>query len=118
MAAARGDGGGAAGAAEASPDVAALYRRQDLSLKDGETLKCGPLCAALRHSRCSQPEVACRPGRGRFICARCPLQCPCMCCMLRQQLIMNLMLQLVDDVLPSMPGSLPANALAACQWLS
>ena len=45
-AAARGDGGGGAAAAVASPDVAALYRRQDLSLKDGETLKCGPPRAA------------------------------------------------------------------------
>ena len=33
-------GGGEAGPAP-SPEVAALYRRQDLSLREGETVKCG-----------------------------------------------------------------------------
>ncbi len=62
VAAARGDGGGGSGAAEASPDVAALYRRQDLSLKDGETLKCGPLCAAC--GTLGAPSLKWRAGQG------------------------------------------------------
>lgn len=45
VAAARSGGevGPASASADApSPEVAALYRRQDLSLREGETVKCGP----------------------------------------------------------------------------
>ena len=38
-----GEAGPASASADApSPEVAALYRRQDLSLREGETVKCGP----------------------------------------------------------------------------
>ena len=49
------EAGPASASADApSPEVAALYRRQDLSLREGETVKCGPWAPPLPGAQATQ----------------------------------------------------------------